>query len=81
MLSLSPSFDASEKDYSATTTNASNKITATADNDAIILVSVNGNAIDNGSSASWNVGSNLVTISVAEPGKAPAEYNVIVTKS
>lgn len=81
LLNLTPSFDGRDTNYTATTTNASNKITAVAPQDSVILIEVNGIPVDNGSSASWNAGENTVTISVSEPGKAAAEYEVIVTKS
>lgn len=68
-------------DYTATTTNGSNKINASADNSAAVSIMVNGSTVDNGSSASWRVGENTVTINVSEHGKAPSTYNIIVTKS
>ncbi len=68
-------------DYTATTTNASNKISVSAESNALIRIEVNGNLVENGNSVAWKAGENIVTISVSEPGKAPAEYNIIVTKS
>lgn len=81
LLSLSPSFDSKVTDYTATTNNASNKITTIADEDAEVSISVNGNIIENGTTASWKVGTNTVTINVKKPGIVSGQYNVIVTKS
>jgi hypothetical protein len=67
--------------YTATTANNTNKVTATAGEDAIILLEVNGTLLDNGTSATWAAGENVLTVTVTEDGKAATEYTVTVTKS
>lgn len=76
-LTLSPAFDADVTEYTATTENASNKITATVDPaDAEVTITVNGTEIANEGTASWETGENSVTVAVG--GKT---YTVTVTKS
>ena len=80
-LALSPAFDAEVKSYTVTTSNNTNQVTATAADDAAILVELNGAAINNGASATWNTGENTLTVTVTDNGKEPTTYTVIVTKS
>lgn len=82
-LSLSPAFAAAVTTYTASTTNATNTITAfPADAAAEIHVLVNSTEIDNGTAATWNTGSNTVNVKVTAPdGKAEKTYTVTVTKS
>lgn len=82
-LSLSPVFDSGTDTYTASTSNATNTITAIPDNAAAaVKVEVNGTEIDNGTAAAWNNGENTVKITVtAEDGKATKPYTVTVTKS
>lgn len=67
-------------EYTATTTNASNKVTATAtDPYAEIEILVGETEIENGASASWEIGENTLTITVS--GGAPdTVYTVTVTR-
>lgn len=67
--------------YTATTTNNTNKVTAAAGENAIILLEVNGVLLENGTSVAWAAGENVLTITVTEDGKAATEYTVTVTKS
>jgi hypothetical protein len=67
--------------YTATTANNTNKVTATAGEDAILLLEVNGALLGNGTSATWVDGENVLTITVTENGKATTEYTMTVTKS
>lgn len=82
-IALSPAFAAATTTYTATTTNATNTITAVpADASATIQVLVNGTEIDNGTAATWNTGSNTVTVNVtAADGTTKKAYTVTVTKS
>lgn len=82
-LSLSPAFDSATTTYTASTTNATNTITAVpGDSKATVTVAVNGTEIDNGSAATWAAGSNTVLITVtAEDGETTGTYTVTVTKS
>jgi len=70
--------------YTATTTNASNKVTATAADDTATIEIKNGTTeVANGSNASWSTGENVLTIKVTD-GTGPTlekTYTVTVTKS
>ena len=79
---LSPSFSSAIQTYTATTTSASGAVTATATDstNAKIVVTVNGNSLTNGGSASWSTGPNAVVITVKN-GSSQKIYNVTVTKS
>lgn len=80
-LSLTPAFDASVTEYTATTTNATNTITAIAeDENATVDIILNGQTeIKSGNPATWVDGENALTIHVANGG-AGKVYTVIVTK-
>lgn len=82
-LTLSPEFAAETDTYTATTTNAKNVITAfPTDAGAEIEVLVGEDEIDNGTAATWESGSNTVTINVtAADGTSKKAYTVTVTKS
>lgn len=75
-LTLSPTFATGTTSYTATTTAATNKITATVSNGGTATVKVNGAAIENGGTATWVAGENTVKVTVGE-----TEYTVTVTKS
>lgn len=67
-------------DYTATTSNATNKITATAtDPEAVILIEVNEEELENEGSAEWVDGGNAVVITVTN-GEEETVYTVTVTK-
>lgn len=67
--------------YTASTTNATNKITATAESEtATVEITVGETAVENGSSATWQAGENVVTIKVTD-GEAEKTYTVTVTKA
>lgn len=67
--------------YTASTTNATNKITATPASDtASVAITVGETVVENGSAATWAAGENVVTIKVAD-GEAEKTYTVTVTKS
>ena len=79
-LTLDPTFSASVTAYECETTNSTNTITATAsDNSATIAITLNGNSITNGTSATWADGENTVEIKVTK-GTLSKTYTVIVTK-
>ncbi len=78
-VSLTPTFDADTLAYTATTENATNTITATAsDEDAGIVVIVNGNSVANGATVTWESGENVVRVIVTK-GTASRTYTVTVT--
>lgn len=80
-MALEPSFQGSILTYEADTINATNKITAVAeDPTAEIAILVNGEPHVNATSATWLLGANTVEITVTK-GTESREYVVIVTKS
>ena len=68
-------------EYTATTENATDKITATlTDPAATVEILVGETEVENGQSATWTEGENTVTITVS--GGAPdTVYTVVVTAS
>ena len=66
-------------EYTATTSNASNKVTATPTDSAATVVIKNGTTdVTNGGNATWTEGENVLTITVS--GGAPdTVYTVTVT--
>lgn len=68
-------------EYTATTTNATNKVTATpTDPYAEVTIMLGETEIENGTSATWEEGENELTITVS--GGAPdTVYTVTVTAS
>ena len=79
-ISLDPTFAAGTVAYTAETSNATNAITATAaDENAGVSITVNGDSLTNGSSATWEDGENTVVITVTNGGSSKT-YTVIVTK-
>lgn len=79
-LTLTPSFDPKVTEYAATTENATNTITATAEDGVNISITVNGNAHTNGQPATWSDGANTVNILASAEGKTSTLYEVTVTK-
>lgn len=67
-------------EYTATTENASNKVTATTTDPGATVVILNGETeVENGTAASWAEGENTLTITVS--GGAPdTVYTVVVTR-
>lgn len=82
-LTLSPAFAAATTSYTATTSNATNTVNAIpSDAGAAIQVLVNDEEINNGTAATWESGSNTVTVNVtAADGTTKKAYTVTVTKS
>ena len=82
-VSLKPTFASATASYTASTTAASNVVTATPANaGATVEVKVGNKVIENGKAATWAEGSNTVTIDVtAEDGTTKKSYTVAVTKS
>lgn len=79
-MELNPLFDKNVSDYSATTKNATNRITAqTTSKNAEISVFVNGVEIENGTYAEWHDGANIVEIIVHTEDEQKS-YRVAITK-
>lgn len=67
-------------EYTATTTNATNTITATPEDEGAKVSILNGETpVTNGTAATWQEGANTVTITVTN-GEAEEGYTVTVTK-
>ena len=80
-LTLAPAFNADTIAYTASTTNATNTITAVAaDAEAEVAITVNGTAHTSGQAATWETGDNIVRIVVTN-GNATKAYTVTVTKT
>lgn len=80
-LTLTPTFDPDTTEYTANTTNATNTITATPEDESAEVTILNGETpVTNGSAATWNEGANTVTITVKN-GTAQKVYTVTVTKT
>ena len=80
-LTLTPTFDPDTTEYTATTTNATNTVTATPEDDGATVTILNGETpIDNGTAATWTDGANVVTITVKN-GTAQKVYAVTVNKT
>lgn len=78
-LTLTPTFDPDVTEYAATTSNASNKITATAaDADATVVIASDDATIAADGTATWATGENTVTITVTN-GELEEVYTVVVT--
>ena len=80
-LMLTPPFDPDTTEYTATTTNATNTVTATPEDEDATVTILNGDApVENGTAATWVDGANTLTITVKN-GTAQKVYSVNVTKS
>lgn len=80
-VTLSPTFAAGTTSYTASTTDSTNVITATATDSANATVTIkNGSTtVTSGSAATWATGANTVTVTVANGGSSTV-YTVTVTK-
>lgn len=79
-LTLTPKFDTSTESYTVTTTAATNTITAFPESaTANIEIKVGTTQVTNGGKATWNSGSNTVTVKVTD-GEQTKTYTVTVTK-
>lgn len=79
-MTLNPAFDSEVTEYTTTTSNATNTITATAtDSEATVAITVNGDAVESGSAATWSAGENTVVVTVTN-GTSSETYTVVVTK-
>ena len=78
---LSPTFDADVTSYTATASNASDAVTAIADDaDAQVVVEYDGAQILNGFTVTWTTGTKNLVVTVKK-GNAVKVYTVAVTKS
>lgn len=78
---LAPVFDATVTTYTVSATNASDTISATAENkDAKVTIAYNGKNIRNGGTVTYIDGTNPITVTVAN-GNAKLVYTINVTKA
>ena len=76
---LSPTFDADVTSYTATASNASDAVTAIADDaDAQVTVAYDGQQILNGATVTWTSGTKNLTVTVRK-GNAVKVYTIAVT--
>jgi len=81
LTTLSPAFNKSVFVYTATTTDATNALTALSmDGEATIAIKNGVTTVANGAAATWTAGANTVTIDVTS-GTETETYTVVVTKS
>lgn len=79
-LTLTPSFDGNVTSYTATTTNATNSVTATAvDPSATVTIKFGGDDYESGDSLTWEEGENIVEVVVSKGGQSKT-YTITVTK-
>lgn len=77
---MDPTFDPDVVSYTANTTNATNTITATPEDESAEVTILNGETpVTNGQAATWIEGANTVTITVKKD-TAQNVYTVTVTK-
>ncbi len=74
-LALEPDFSPEVTAYTVTTSNATNKVTATSDGD--VEITLNGEVMENGTSAAWNPGYNELVITA---GGTAYTVTVLCTK-
>ena len=79
-LTLDPTFAETTNEYTTSTENASDTITATAAAGTDVVITVNGNSVTNGTAPTWATGANLVSIQIAS-ASGMNTYTVTVTKS
>lgn len=80
-LTLTPAFDPAVTQYTATTTNASNTVTARAKKPQAVIAITNGETpVTNGQSATWKSGDNTLTVNV-QYGTSAMTYTVRVNKT
>lgn len=80
-LTLTPAFDPAVTQYTATTTNASNTVTASAKKPQAVIAITNGETpVTNGQSATWQSGENTLTVNV-QYGTSAMTYTVRVNKT
>lgn len=80
-MTLTPTFDPDVTEYTVSTTNGSNKVTATpTDEEATVVIELGETEINNESSPTWEAGENTLTITVTN-GEEETVYTVTVTKS
>lgn len=79
-LTLNPAFDQDTLSYTADTTNATSKVTATPARSGATVTILNGETpVQNGGTATWTDGENMLRVTV-ENGTTKRVYTVTVNK-
>lgn len=78
-LSLEPAFHPDTLEYTASTSNATNMISAVPTTGFLATIKVNGKKVRNGAATAWEAGENTVSITVTN-GEKSKTYTVTVTK-
>ena len=79
-LTLNPAFDPDTLSYTADTTNATSKVTATPARSGATVTILNGETpVQNGGTATWTDGENMLTVRL-ENGTTKRVYTVTVNK-
>lgn len=79
-VTLVPTFDPSIRNYTASTTAATNVVTATGADSATVVIKNGSTTVNSGSAATWSAGQNTLTVT-ATKGGITTTYTVTVTKS
>lgn len=80
-LALTPTFDKDVEEYSATTENDSNKVTATPEHEeAEVVIKVGDDEYESGDTITWETGENEVEVTVTN-GSDTKTYTITVTKA
>ena len=80
-LQLTPAFDAGTTSYAAETVNDEDAVSATAASGTAVTILVNGVAHTSGDDATWESGTNTVTVIASKTGAVSTAYTVTVTKN
>ena len=80
-LQLTPAFDAGTTSYTTETVNDEDAVSATAASGTAVTILVNGAAHTSGSDATWESGTNTVTVIASKTGCTSTAYTVTVTKN
>lgn len=80
-LELNPAFDPAFSNYAVATTNATDTVTATGEEDTTVVITIDGSSHTSGQSATWETGPNNVVVTVSKAGESSSVYTVVVTKS
>lgn len=79
-IDLVPEFNPGVREYTATTSNATNTVTATATDSSTVVIKNGTTTVTSGSAATWNTGENILTVTATKSG-VTTTYRVIVTKT
>ena len=78
---MTPAFDAGTTSYTAETVNDEDTVSATAASGTAVTILVNGTAHISGNDATWESGTNTVTVIASKTGCTSTAYTVTVTKN